>query len=620
MQTLKDLGSYTFPALLGNSVSKFGKRNALGLIDGEVITYNELHQRSMDVSRQLYDIGLRKGDKAAIYSTSMPNWGAAYFGIVNSGLIAVPLLPDFSLSEVETILLHAEVKVMFVSGKMASRLNSITEKVLPLIIKLDDFSLIRNNQKEFNAQHKALSSESARAEELKALSPHSTTEGELKALSPESARVEELKALSPNSASQEELKTLSPQYGDVQEDDTASIIYTSGTTGRSKGVVLSHKNIIYNAVQCQTVHRVHQRDRCLSFLPLSHVYEFTIGFVMQMLNGSSVYYLGKPPTVSTLLPAFKKIRPTLVLSVPMIMEKIYKNKVYPNLTKNEKMKKLYAIPFFRKVLHRIAGKSLNKTFGGKINFFGIGGAKVDTEVEVFMKEAKFKYAIGYGLTETAPLLAGSGPKITVPGTVGPVVEGIQLAILNPDPETGIGEIVAKGDNVMKGYYKDAELTKSVFTTKDDEVGEGWFKTGDLGIIDKKNRLSIKGRLKNMILNSAGENIYPEDIEFVLNQHPFVAESLVVEDKNGLVALVQLDEDKLVKKHQETILEKAGNALTDIKDDLLYLQEDVLSEIQFFVNQKVNKISKLNAVKYIKEFEKTASQKIKRYLYTSKKDQ
>ncbi|MBP7479843.1 MAG: AMP-binding protein [Spirochaetaceae bacterium] len=620
MQTLKDLGSYTFPALLSNSVSKFGKRNALGLIDGEVITYNELHQRSMDVSRQLYDIGLRKGDKAAIYSTSMPNWGAVYFGIVNSGLIAVPLLPDFSLSEVETILLHAEVKVIFVSEKMASRLNSITEKVLPLIIKLDDFSLIRNNQKEFNAQQKALSSESARAEELKALSPHSTTEGELKALSPESARAEELKALSPESARAEELKALSPQYDDVQEDDTASIIYTSGTTGRSKGVVLSHKNIIYNAVQCQTVHRVHQRDRCLSFLPLSHVYEFTIGFVMQMLNGSSVYYLGKPPTVSTLLPAFKKIRPTLVLSVPMIMEKIYKNKVYPNLTKNEKMKKLYAIPFFRKVLHRIAGKSLNKTFGGKINFFGIGGAKVDTEVEVFMKEAKFKYAIGYGLTETAPLLAGSGPKITVPGTVGPVVEGIQLAILNPDPETGIGEIVAKGDNVMKGYYKDAELTKSVFTTKDDEVGEGWFKTGDLGIIDKKNRLSIKGRLKNMILNSAGENIYPEDIEFVLNQHPFVAESLVVEDKNGLVALVQLDEDKLVKKHQETILEKAGNALTDIKDDLLYLQEDVLSEIQFFVNQKVNKISKLNAVKYIKEFEKTASQKIKRYLYTSKKDQ
>ncbi len=566
MQTLEDLGSYTFSAILANSVRKFGKRNALGLVDGEVITYNELYNRSLSVSELLHSLGLLKGDKVAIYSTSMPNWGAAYFGIVNAGFIAVPLLPDFSKVEVETIIAHAEVKAMLVSEKMASRLSSLSANILPVIIKLDDFSIIRGNKTEAKT------------------------------------------------SSREKEHVL------VQEDDIASIIYTSGTTGRSKGVMLTHKNIVFNAVQCQTVHRVHQRDRCLSFLPLSHVYEFTIGFVMQILNGSVVYYLGKPPTVSTLLPAFKKIRPTLVLSVPMIMEKIYKSKVYPSLTKSEKMKKLYAIPFFRKILHRIAGKSLNKTFGGKIKFFGIGGAKVDTDVEIFMKEARFKYAIGYGLTETAPLLAGSGPKITKPGTVGPIVEGIEVKILNADSETGIGEIIAKGDNVMKGYYRDAELTKSVFTTNEDSVGEGWFKTGDLGIIDNKNRLSIKGRLKNMILNSAGENIYPEDIEFVLNQHPFVMESLVVEDLNGLVALVQLDEDKLVKKQQETLLEKAGNTLTEIKEDILYMQEDILSEIQFFVNQKVNKISKLNAVRYIKEFEKTASQKIKRYLYTNKKDQ
>lgn len=566
MQTLEDLGSYTFSAILANSVRKFGKRNALGLVDGEVITYNELYNRSLSVSELLHSLGLLKGDKVVIYSTSMPNWGAAYFGIVNAGFIAVPLLPDFSKVEVETIIAHAEVKAMLVSEKMASRLSSLSANILPVIIKLDDFSIIRGNKTEAKT------------------------------------------------SSREKEHVL------VQEDDIASIIYTSGTTGRSKGVMLTHKNIVFNAVQCQTVHRVHRRDRCLSFLPISHVYEFTIGFVMQILNGSVVYYLGKPPTVSTLLPAFKKIRPTLVLSVPMIMEKIYKSKVYPSLTKSEKMKKLYAIPFFRKILHRIAGKSLNKTFGGKIKFFGIGGAKVDTDVEIFMKEARFKYAIGYGLTETAPLLAGSGPKITKPGTVGPIVEGIEVKILNADSETGIGEIIAKGDNVMKGYYRDAELTKSVFTTNEDSVGEGWFKTGDLGIIDNKNRLSIKGRLKNMILNSAGENIYPEDIEFVLNQHPFVMESLVVEDLNGLVALVQLDEDKLVKKQQETLLEKAGNTLTEIKEDILYMQEDILSEIQFFVNQKVNKISKLNAVRYIKEFEKTASQKIKRYLYTNKKDQ
>ena len=572
MQTIEDLKQYTFKALLENSIKKFEKEKALSLVDGEPISYRELYEKSLVISNLLKNSGLKKGDKVAIYSSSMPQWGIVYFGIVNAGFIAVPLLPDFSANEIETILEHSETKVVFVAEKMKARLDTIKEDLIEILFKIEDFSLFYGN-----IDKKQLS--------LNPLSP------------------EERKML-------EEIK--------IQEEDIASIIYTSGTTGRSKGVVLTHKNIVYNAVQCQTVHRVHRRDRALSFLPLSHVYEFTIGFVMQMLNGSAVYYLGKPPTVTSLLPAFRKIRPTLVLSVPMIIEKIYKNKVLPELTKTDLTKKLYQKPFFRKILHRIAGKSLNKTFGGKINFFGFGGAKVDPEVELFMKEARFKYAIGYGLTETAPLIAGSGPKNTIPGTIGPVLEGVELAILNPDPETGVGEIVAKGENIMQGYYKDEALTKSVFTTEEDSTGPGWFKTGDLGIIDKKNRLSIKGRLKNMILNSAGENIYPEDIEFILNQHPLVTESLVVEDGNGLVALVQLDNEKLEKEKGEGFTKIAGNTINEIKNDLLYLQEEVLSEIHFFVNQKVNRISKLSAVRYIQEFEKTASQKIKRYLYGKSK--
>jgi long-chain acyl-CoA synthetase len=572
MQTIEDLKQYTFKALLENSVKKFEKEKALSLVNGKPITYRELYEKSLVISNLLKNSGLKKGDKVAIYSSSMPQWGIVYFGIVNAGFIAVPLLPDFSASEIETILEHSETKVVFVAEKMKARLDTIKEDLIEILFKIEDFSLFYGN-----IDKKQLS--------LNPLSP------------------EERKML-------EEIK--------IREEDIASIIYTSGTTGRSKGVVLTHKNIVYNAVQCQTVHRVHKRDRALSFLPLSHVYEFTIGFVMQMLNGSAVYYLGKPPTVTSLLPAFKKIRPTLVLSVPMIIEKIYKNKVLPELTKTDLTKKLYQKPFFRKILHRIAGKSLNKTFGGKINFFGFGGAKVDPEVELFMKEARFKYAIGYGLTETAPLIAGSGTKNTIPGTIGPVLEGVELAILNPDPETGVGEIVAKGENIMQGYYKDEALTKSVFTTEEDSTGSGWFKTGDLGIIDKKNRLSIKGRLKNMILNSAGENIYPEDIEFILNQHPLVTESLVVEDGNGLVALVQLDNEKLEKEKGEGFTKIAGNTINEIKNDLLYLQEEVLSEIHFFVNQKVNRISKLSAVRYIQEFEKTASQKIKRYLYGKSK--
>lgn len=297
--------------------------------------------------------------------------------------------------------------------------------------------------------------------------------------------------------------------------------------------------------------------------------------------------------------------------------------------------------FFRKILHRIAGKSLKKTFGGRIKFFGIGGSKVDPVVETFLKEAKFPYAIGYGLTETAPLLAGSGPKITVPGSVGPAMPGIELKLLDPDPETGIGEVVVKGPNVMKGYYKDPEMTASVFTD------DGWFRTGDLGVMDKKGvRLSLKGRSKNMILGSSGENIYPEDIEFVLNQHPFVADSLVVEgDNSSLVAIVQLDEEKLAadiaaKAAQGVIsqgdasansgfVEQArqmgaqmGEAVTAAANDagraLAYRREQILNEIKFFVNQNVNKISRIDRVEFIDKFEKTASQKIKRYLYNFKK--
>ncbi|HKL84751.1 MAG TPA: AMP-binding protein, partial [Treponemataceae bacterium] len=538
MVTISDLGAYTFPAMLENTLKKFSDRPALGFASGEPITYAEFGKRISSLKDLLYRIGVEKGDRVALFSTSAPNWGVACFATVTLGAISVPLLPDFNVKEVQTCLEHSGAKVLIASKKLLEKIPDPASLGIKHVITISDLSLI----------------------------------------------------------SGKEVRTGSAPEVTISEEDTASIIYTSGTTGRSKGVELSHRNFIFTAIGSQSFQRVNKYDVALSFLPLSHVYEFTIGFLLFVLNGSCVYYLEKPPTVTTLLPAMLKVRPTLMLSVPIIMEKIYKNKIVPTFTTKESITKLYAKPFFRKIFHRIAGKSLKKTFGGRLKFFGIGGSKVDPVVEQFLKEAHFPYAIGYGLTETAPLLAGSGPKITVPGTVGPKMPGVELKILDPDPETGIGELVAKGLNVMKGYYKDPEMTASVFTN------DGWFRTGDLGEIDKKGRLSLKGRSKNLILNAAGENIYPEDIEFVLNQHPFVTDSLVVEGDNAsLVALVQIDEEKIKaeaeKRASPTMIEHASrmkdqmgeavsSAASGMSQAFVYKKEEILNEIKFFVNDNV----------------------------------
>ncbi len=558
MVLIQDLGQYTFPALFNNSITKFSECNALSFVNTKPITYSQVKERTEQVASLLQHLGIKKGDKVAIWSGSDPNWCVSYFAIVNYGAIAVPILPDFSIKEVETILTHAGVSGIIISEKMETQTLTLKPKIVPFVIRLEDFNVVREKGKN-------LKNPIYYIDTIDTVLPHVL----------------------------------------INEEDTASIIYTSGTTGRSKGVELTHKNLIFMAIQVQSIQMINKRDRCLSFLPLSHVYEFSLGFILQFMNGSCVYYLGKAPTVSSLLPAFKIVRPTIVLSVPIIMEKIYKNKIVPTFTKKPLIKKLYSMRFFQIIFHRLAGKSLKKTFGGRLRFFGIGGAKVDPVVEQFMKDAKFPYAIGYGLTETSPLLAGSNPKNTKPGTIGPAMEGVELKILDPDPETGIGEVVAKGENIMKGYYKEKELTDEVFTTVNDSVGPGWFKTGDLGEISR-GRLSLKGRLKNMILGSGGENVYPEDIEFVLNQHPEVLESLVVEDDTGLVALVQLDEEKITQRIATTV--------GDIKESLLIMQDEILSEIKYYTNSQVNKVSKISVVRKVAEFEKTASSKIKRYLY------
>jgi long-chain acyl-CoA synthetase len=299
----------------------------------------------------------------------------------------------------------------------------------------------------------------------------------------------------------------------------------------------------------------------------------------------------------------------MMLTVPLIMEKIYFNKILPTFRENLILNLIYKIPFFRKLLNAAAGKKLVNTFGGHLKFFGIGGAKINRTVEKFLREAKFPYAVGYGLTETAPLLAGANPQKSVFESTGPKIENIELIIHNPDKITGEGEIWAKGPNVMKGYYKEPEMTKEVLTA------EGWFKTGDLGALDSNNNLFIKGRLKNMIVGASGENIYPEEIESIINNFRFVVESLVVQQKGKLVALVHINMEELEKKYQ--ILKQD---MTRQKLDMTRQVEDrvdeVLTELQQYVNSQVNKFSQIQkVVLHPVPFQKTATLKIKRFLYT-----
>jgi len=339
----------------------------------------------------------------------------------------------------------------------------------------------------------------------------------------------------------------------------------------------------------------------LSLLPLSHSYENTLGLILPIMCGTSVHYLKKVPTPAVLIPALQTVKPTIILSVPLIIEKIYKKQIKPKFHKNPFIRLIYHFKPIRILLNRIAGKKLMQTFGGKVVFFGIGGAKLDGKTEKFLLEAKFPYSIGYGLTETAPLIAGAAPGVTRLHTIGPAMAGVLLKINDPDPITGQGEIWAKGPNIMKGYYKEPELTKEVITE------DGWFKTGDLGSFDQKGYLAFKGRLKNMIVSASGENIFPEEIELVINTFNHVQESLVLERKGKLVALVVFNKEELEVEYQ---------ALHDQPELYNKKLDELVSELQLYVNSQVNKFSQVQLVLIQPEpFERTPTQKIKRFLYS-----
>ena len=536
-------------ALLEFSFTRYGDKPFLHFIDGPGYTYAEFHAKVYEVGELLSRYGLGRNDMIGLLSQNMPNWGVAYFATTAFGRITLPMLPDFSESEIKHILKHSAAKALFVSRKLLPKVLPKALDRLEVIICLDDFSIIKGE-------------------------PCPDGPAPL------------------------------PSEEEIQSDDLAAIIYTSGTTGSSKGVMLSHRNLCANLWSTEDARPSFDWDVWLSLLPLSHTLECSLCLLLPMQAGASVNYIEKAPTPSILMNALAKVRPTTILSVPLIIEKVYRSAVLPKLTATPLLRFMHRIPPLRKMMHRKAGKQLFEKFGGRIRFFGIGGARLDPEVERFLLEAHFPYAIGYGLTETSPLIAAAPPDMVRLGSTGPVVKGVELRLLDKDPKTGVGEIAVKGDNVFKGYFNNPEATSSAFTE------DGWFKTRDLGKLDKDGWLYIKGRSSTTIIGPSGENIYPEEVESVINSHDMVAESLVTNRKGRLTALVHFDSEKL-----KAFLESTDEFKRTTQEKLENLKKEVLE----YVNQKVSKFSRISEIDpQDQAFEKTATHKIKRYLYDGSK--
>jgi len=540
----KDLNTYTLPTLLERSVRLYGDKKVLSKVNQEPMSYKELSNNVHTLIEMLKKNGIKKGDKVALLSENMPNWAVAYFSVTYFGAVIVPILPDFHPADVQHILRHSEAKAVFVSKRHLQTIEELEDSNIEFVIQLDDLTMIdrlSNNRDIENLN--------------------------------QSVDIKEL----PKPA----------------EDDMAALLYTSGTTGHSKGVMLSHKNLVTNAMSAYKNVTIVPEDTFLSILPLAHTLECTVGMIVPILHGADIVYIDKMPTPNVLLKAFATVKPTMMLSVPLIIEKIYKNKILPKFTGSFIMRTLYSIPFTRRQLNKIAGKKLIETFGGRIKFFGIGGAALPRYVEQFLKEAEFPYIVGYGLTETSPLIAGG--RLGMPIKIG----STGLPMVGVDVKIEDGEIVVKSPSVMLGYYKDEKQTAEV-------IKDGWFYTGDLGYIDEDGYLFISGRSKNVIIGLGGENIYPEQIEGIINQHEAVLDSLVMQKDAKLIAKIHLDYEQMHKMFQASKISE-----TELKERI----ESYLEEMRQEVNSKVASFAKIHKfVEQIEPFVKTPTKKIKRFLY------
>lgn len=554
----------TLNYILDSSCSKFAELPAIGMAMETALTYGELKERVVALAARMQKEGVQKDDHVAILAENSQNWGIAYLAIVRIGAVAVPILPDFPEVDVHHILNEMKVKALFITQRQIEKIYELKTVLAGPIITLDDYVGVEG------------------VIEVRSFSEY--LKGAL-------AYAQEQKA--------------SLSFPEVGEDDLASILYTSGTSGYSKAVMLTHKNITANAYAASSLVEISVGDVFLSILPMSHTYEFTCGFILPLLKGCRIAYAGQTPTPAILQKLCQHEKPFAIFAVPLVFEKIYKKRVLPKIEQSRVISMVCRTGMGRKLIHKRIGSKLKEFFGGNLTLVGIGGAALNPEVEKFLFEAGFPYVIGYGLTESAPLISGGpvgDPTISI-GSAGKVIPGVKVKIVNPDPDSGLGEIYAGGPSIMKGYYNDPEKTRETITE------DGWLITGDIGFVDDAGNLHIRGRSKNVIVMGSGENVYPEIIEHKINAYHWVTESLVVEHNDRLDAWVYPDYEFIDEQTADQSKAKRREYLNN-------LMETMRTEI----NEHLPKSSRIKKVNERREpFTKTATHKIKRYLYDDQAD-
>ena len=516
-------------------------------------SYKEIAEKILKLHIFFKDAGIREGDKIALVGRNSAYWCIVYLATVTYGAVIVPILPDFKPEDLINLVNHSDAVLLFADDKIFDTLDKTKIPEIKGVISLEDFSMI-----------------TARKEVLK--NNYLTVDEKFFKAYPD---------LHPDDI----------KFSDISNDKLAVISYTGGTTGFSKGVMISHNSLAANIRFAQTHMPLKSGDPLVSFLPLAHTYGCAFEFLFPFTFGCHITILSKTPSPQIIVQAFKEIKPRLILSVPLVIEKIFKKQLLPVITKPH-MKILLAIPGINRILFKKIKEKLTETFGGKFYEIVIGGAAFNPEAERFFRKIGFRFTVGYGMTECGPLISYTSWDTTKLGASGKPVDTLEVTIDSPDPQKEIGEIILRGDNVMLGYYKNEKATRDIIDEK------GWMHTGDLGVIDKENNIFIKGRSKSMLLGPSGKNIFPEEIEAVINNMDYVAESLVISEDNKLIALINPDYEMMKKN--------------GISDDKL---QSVFEETRKVVNERLPEFMAVSKFRvHADEFAKTPKRSIKRFLY------